>query len=148
MEKSFILLKPDALKRGLVEPILTMFEKAGLHIVQSKRVNVTQDKIINHYKEVIERLDLPHFQGAILDFFEGEEVVIAIVASEYDTVSKVRSLIGATDPKKAEPHTVRGLYGIDSFELANAEKRMIQNLIHASDSLESAQFETQLWFED
>ena len=148
MEQTFILLKPDALKRGLVELILTMFEEAELHIVQSKRVIVTQDKIINHYKEVIERLDLPHFQGAILDFFEGEEVVIAIVASEYDTVSKVRSLIGATDPKKAEPHTVRGLYGIDSFELANAEKRMIQNLIHASDSRESAQFETQLWFED
>ena len=148
MEKTFILLKPDALKRGLVEPILSMFEEAELHIIQSKRVIVTQDKIINHYKEVIERLDLPHFQGAILDFFEGKEVLIAIVQSEEDTVSKVRSLIGATDPKKAEPHTVRGLYGIDSFELANAEKRMIQNLIHASDSLESAQFETQLWFED
>ena len=148
MENTFILLKPDALKRGLVEPILSMFEESGLHIVQSKRVIVTQDKIINHYKEVIERLDLPHFQGAILDFFEGEEVLIAIVESEHDTVSKVRTLIGATDPKKAEPNTVRGTYGIDSFEQANAEKRMIQNLIHASDSKEAAQYETQLWFED
>jgi nucleoside-diphosphate kinase len=148
MEQTFILLKPDALKRGLVEPILDMFEEAKLHIIQSKRVIVTQDKIISHYKEVIERLDLPHFQGAILDFFEGEEVLISIVESTVDTVSKVRTLIGATDPKKAEPHTVRGAYGIDSFEQANTEKRMIQNLIHASDSKEAAQFETQLWFEE
>lgn len=146
MGKTFILLKPDTLKRGLVDNILSMFNEANFQIKESKRVIVTKDVIINHYKEVIERLDLPHFQGAILDFFEGEEVLIAIVESEKDTILKVRELVGATDPKKAEPHTIRGKYGIDSFEQANAEKRMIQNLIHASDSLEAATFETQLWF--
>jgi nucleoside-diphosphate kinase len=148
MNQTFILLKPDALKRNLVEPILDMFEAHGFSILEKKVVNVTQHKIIEHYKEVIERLDLPHFQGAILAHFEGQDVLIAKVSSSNNTIEKVRQLIGATDPKKAELHTIRGKFGMDSFEQANAEKRMIENLIHASDSEKACLYETQLWFED
>ena len=85
--------------------------------------------------------------NAILRFFKDQDVLIAEISSEHQTIARLRELIGATDPSKAEPHTVRGMFGIDSYERASKEERMIENLIHASDSLESAANEFKLWFE-
>ena len=147
MEKTFILIKPDAVKRNLTEDILNRFKQAGFLIQQSQIVKVTEEKIIAHYQEVIDRLNLPYFKQAILNCFKDQDVLIAEVVSESNTIVKVRELIGATDPSKAEPHTIRGMFGIDSFERASKEERMIENLIHASDSIESAAYELKLWFE-
>ena len=147
MEKTFILIKPDAIKRNLAEDILNIFKSESLIIQQSKMVKVSEERIIAHYQEVIDRLNLPYFKQAILKFFKDKEVLIAEVVSESNTILKVRELIGATDPSKADPHSIRGMFGIDSFEKASKESRMIENLIHASDSKESAEFELALWFE-
>ena len=147
MEKTFILIKPDAIKRNLAEDILNIFKSESLIIQQSKMVKVSEERIIAHYQEVIDRLNLPYFKQAILKFFRDKEVLIAEVVSESNTILKVRELIGATDPSKADPHSIRGMFGIDSFEKASKESRMIENLIHASDSKESAEFELALWFE-
>ena len=147
MEKTFILIKPDAVKRNLTEDILNRFKQAGFLIQQSQIVKVTEEKIIAHYQEVIDRLNLPYFKQAILNCFKDQDVLIAEVVSESNTITNVRELIGATDPSKAEPHTIRGMFGIDSFERASKEERMIENLIHASDSIESAAYELKLWFE-
>jgi nucleoside-diphosphate kinase len=147
MEKTFILLKPDAIKRNLVNDILHTLNQEALIIHQSKFVKVTEDRILAHYQEVIDRLNLPYFKQAILNCFKDQEVFIAEVVSESNTIVKVRELIGATDPSKAEPHTIRGMFGIDSFDRASKEERMIENLIHASDSTESAAYELKLWFE-
>jgi len=147
MEKTFILIKPDAIKRNLSEDILNIFKSEALIIQQSKIVKVSEERIIAHYQEVIDRLNLPYFEQAILNFFKDHEVIIAEVVSESNTIVKVRELIGATDPAKADPHSIRGMFGIDSFEKASKESRMIENLIHASDSKESAEFESALWFE-
>ena len=148
MEKTFILIKPDAIKRNLVDEIIKKFHENDFMITQSKIVKVTEEKIIAHYQEVIDRLNLPYFKDAILKFFKDQEVIIAEISSEQQTIARVRELIGATDPSKAEPHTIRGMFGIDSFELATKEERMIENLIHASDSIESAVRELNLWFGD
>ena len=148
MEKTFILIKPDAMKRKLKEDILNRFKEAGVLVHQSKLVKVTEVKIIAHYQEVIDRLNLPYFKQAIINCFKDQEVLIAEVVSESNTIVKVRELIGATDPSKADPHTIRGMFGIDSFDRASKEERMIENLIHASDSIESAAYELNLWFEE
>jgi nucleoside-diphosphate kinase len=147
MEKTFILIKPDAIKRNLAVDILNIIKSESLIIQQSKIVKVSEERIVAHYQEVIDRLNLPYFKQAILNFFKDQEVFIAEVVSESNTIVKVRELIGATDPARAEPHTIRGMFGIDSFEKASKESRMIENLIHASDSKESAEFELALWFE-
>ncbi|MGB0175019.1 MAG: nucleoside-diphosphate kinase [Acholeplasmataceae bacterium] len=147
MEKTFILIKPDAMKRNLAEVILNIFKSESLIIQRSKTVKVSEERIIAHYQEVIDRLNLPYFEQAILNFFKDQEVLIAEVVSESNTIVRVRELIGATDPAKADSHSIRGMFGIDSFEKASKESRMIENLIHASDSKESAEFELALWFE-
>lgn len=148
MEKTFILLKPDALRRQLVEEIQSILLKEQFEIARSAYVQVTEPLIIAHYQSVIESLNIDYFKDAVINCYKDQTVWIAELISNQNTIQRLRQLIGATDPKKADPHTIRGKYGIDSFEDATREKRMIENLIHASDSIEAAQFELSLWFEN
>lgn len=148
MEKTFILIKPDAIKRQLTEEIIDILKKNGFEIVRSKYVEVHEARILSHYKNVIESLNIPYFKKAVIDCFSGQTVWIAELMSKENTIIKLRQLIGATDPMKAEPHTIRGKYGLDSFEAATREQRMIENLVHASDSYEAADFELSLWFDN
>lgn len=148
MEKTFILIKPDAIKRQLTEEIIEILKKEQFEITKSKYVQVTEDIILTHYKSVIESLNIPYFKDAVITCFKNKTVWIAELVSKDNTIKKLRQLIWATDPTKAEPHTIRGMYGIDSFEEATREQRMIENLVHASDSHEAAQFELSLWFDN
>lgn len=148
MEKTFILLKPDALSRQLVEDIQSILLKEQFEIVRSAYVQVTEPLIVAHYQSVIDALNIDYFKDAVITCFKDQTVWIAELISHQNTIQRLRQLIGATDPKKAEPHTIRGKFGIDSFEDANREKRMIENLVHASDSLEAVEYEISLWFEN
>lgn len=148
MEKTFILLKPDALSRQLVEDIQSILLKEQFEIVRSAYVLVTEPLIVAHYQSVIDALNIDYFKDAVIQCFKDQTVWIAELISNQNTIQRLRQLIGATDPKKAEPHTIRGKFGIDSFEDANREKRMLENLVHASDSLEAVEYELSLWFEN
>lgn len=148
MSKTFVMLKPDALERHLDKNIIDTFILEGYEILRQKRMTATKDTIISHYEEVIKRLDLEYFTDAIIDAFAGKDVIVLeLKHSKKDAIQSIRELIGATDPSKADKESIRGKFGKDSFELASKEKRMIQNLIHASDSVESYQKEVTLWFE-
>ncbi|MGB0202625.1 MAG: nucleoside-diphosphate kinase [Acholeplasmataceae bacterium] len=148
MSKTFVMLKPDALERHLDKNIIDTFILEGYEILRQKRMTATKDTIISHYEEVIKRLDLEYFTDAIIDAFDGKDVIVLeLKHSKKDAIQSIRELIGATDPSKADKESIRGKFGKDSFELASKEKRMIQNLIHASDSVESYQKEVTLWFE-
>ncbi len=148
MSKTFVMLKPDALERHLDKNIIDTFILEGYEILRQKRMTATKDTIISHYEEVIKRLDLEYFTDAIIDAFDGKDVIILELKHlKKDAIQSIRELIGATDPSKADKESIRGKFGKDSFELASKEKRMIQNLIHASDSVESYQKEVTLWFE-
>lgn len=147
-QSTLILLKPDALKRGLTTEILDFFKERGFHIVRENLVQVDQDKILNHYQEVIDRIGSEDFRQAVLREFVDKTVHAVEIASEQsDVVAWVRDLIGSTDPVAARPDTIRGLYGEDSMADARAENRMLRNLIHASDSDDNVQKELVLWFE-
>ena len=174
IERSLVLLKPDAVKRGVVGEILHRFERSGLKIVGAKLVNVDEKLAIKHYpnsKEwkitVGERtiadckkygIDLKKNIGVTDPLEVGELVkkwnveflmsgpVLAFVFEGVHAVERVRSLVGPTVPVLASPGTIRGDFSLDSAIAANKRKRAIFNLIHASGSTDEANKEIKLWF--
>lgn len=131
-ERTLILLKPDAGARGLMGQIIDRFERKGLVIEAAKLVSVGEALAKKHYAE---HEGKPFFDGLIRYIMAGP--VLAMVVSGKDAVSVCRAVIGATDPKKAAPGTIRGDLAMD----------IGRNLVHGSDSAESARREIALWFE-
>ena len=132
-ERTLLLLKPDAVRRGLVGQVLARFEAKGLRIVALERRCVTAELADRHYAE---HVDKPFFP-LLRDFVTSGPMIAAVL--EGDTaVDVVRALNGATDGRRAAPGTIRG-----DWSLSNRE-----NLVHGSDSPESAEREIALWFPD
>jgi nucleoside-diphosphate kinase len=146
-QRTFILIKPDAIERHLGEEILDQLRANGLIVLRMKKVIVTRAQILAHYQEVIQRLKLPYIEQAILEEFNQKLVWIIVATHPKDNpIKTVRDLIGSTDPAKAEDFTIRGKFGNDTLELSLKEHRMLKNLIHASDSPESVEKEILIWF--
>lgn len=175
MERTLVLLKPDAVQRGLVGEIISRLEKVGLKLVATKMVWPGRELAEKHYPK--QRGDFirgmgrktleshkeegedasnifgtgdPHTIGVqlqkwLVDFLVSGPV-IALVLEGKNAISLTRDIAGHTIPAKAEPGTIRGDYSDDSAIAANAEKRSIKNLVHASGSQEEAEFEINLWF--
>lgn len=130
-----ILLKPDAVSRRLTGEILARIEAKGYDIVAIKRLTATEEQLAEHYAE---HVDKPFYPG-IVEYMTAGPIVAAIVEG-HSVVESVRTLMGATDPTKAAPGTIRGDLGRDWGTSA------IENLIHGSDSNESAAREIAIWF--
>jgi nucleoside-diphosphate kinase len=131
MERTFVMIKPDAVQRGLIGEIISRLEKKGLKIVAMKMINVSKELAEMHYAEHREK---PFFQS-LVDYITSAPVV-AMVVEGRNAVKVVRTLVGATNPVEALPGTIRGDFGMD----------IGRNVIHASDSLESAEREISLFF--
>lgn len=131
MQTTFIFLKPDAVQRGLMGKILQRFEDKGLSFVGMKLVQVSEDLAKQHYAEHAAK---PFF-GGLLQFITSSPVLACAVQGP-NAVAVCRNLIGATNGQKADPGTIRGDFGMSG---AN-------NMIHGSDSPESAERELALWF--
>jgi len=143
MQQTLILFKPDALERGLVGAILSRFEQAGLRIENCRLVRPGESLLTRHYAELKARHP-EVFASALLHF--RDKPFAAMILSGRNAVQKVRRLTGPTDSLDAPPGTIRGDYGSDSLPLSKSEHRVTFNLIHASDSDESAAREIALWF--
>jgi nucleoside-diphosphate kinase len=146
-ERTLIVLKPDAVQRGLVGEILTRFEKVGLKIVGTKMLKPSQDHYFHHYENIgkmISRRGKPVFD-ATLDMMNSGPV-IAIVLEGIEAVSLVRKMVGNTEPKSALPGTVRGDYAHMSYAHGDKNSIGIPNLIHASGDPEEAKAEIAHWF--
>jgi nucleoside-diphosphate kinase len=133
MERTFFLAKPDAVSRGLVGEVLGRIERKGLKIVAMKMVWVKGPLAEKHYEE---HRGKPFFQGLVSFITSGPSVAAVVEGKE--AVRVLREMIGKTDPKEAHPGTMRGDLGLD----------VGRNLVHASDSLESAAREIALYFEE
>ncbi len=131
MERTFVMLKPDAVQRGIVGEIISRFERKGFKIVAMKMLKVSRELAERHYAE---HKGKPFFEG-LLSYITSSPV-IAMVIEGKNAVKVVRSIVGATNPAEAQPGTIRGDYGLD----------VGRNVIHASDSLESAKREIALFF--
>ena len=131
MQRSFVLVKPDAVRRGLLGAVLSRLETKGLTIVALQMRQVTEELADAHYAEHVERPFYPPLRRFITS---GPSVALIVEGDE--AIEVVRTLNGATDGRKAAPGTIRG-----DFSLSNRE-----NLVHGSDSPESAAREIALWF--
>ncbi len=133
MERTFIMIKPDGVQRGLVGEIIKRFETKGFTLVGLKQLAVSRELAETHYAVHKER---PFF-GSLVDFITSAPVV-AMVWEGDGVVASARKIIGATNPLSAEPGTIRGDFGVS----------IGRNLIHGSDAIETAQTEIALWFSD
>ena len=132
METTLVLVKPDAVQRGFVGNILNRIENKGLSIVGMKLVKIDRDMADRHYAEHIGK----SFFDDLVKFITSSPVVAVAVRGE-NAVKVMRVLMGETDPKAASPGTVRGDLGLS----------IGMNLIHGSDSIESAKRELEIYFE-
>lgn len=133
MDRTLILVKPDAFVRSLTGEILARFERKGLRIVAIRHMTVSVELAERHYAEHAER---PFF-GELVEFITSGPIV-AMVLEGVDAVKAARQLIGATNPLEAAPGSIRGDFAIE----------MGQNMVHGSDSHESAAREAALFFPD
>jgi nucleoside-diphosphate kinase len=148
-QRTFILVKPDAIERHLGEEILDQLRANGLVVLRMKKVIATKAQVLAHYRDVIDRLKVDYLEKAFLNEFEQKLVWIIIATHpKGNPVQTVRELIGPTDPAKAQDFTIRGKFRNDTLELSIKEQRLLKNLIHASDSPESAEKEIRIWFGD
>ncbi|MBE7385365.1 MAG: nucleoside-diphosphate kinase [Leptolyngbya sp. SIO1E4] len=133
MERTFIMIKPDGVQRGLVGEVISRFERKGFTLVGMKFMAVSRELAEQHYG--VHR-DKPFFAG-LVNFITSSPVV-AMVWEGDNVIASARTLIGATNPISANPGTIRGDYGIT----------IGRNLIHGSDAVETAQQEIALWFKE
>ncbi|QWC85887.1 nucleoside-diphosphate kinase [Nocardioidaceae bacterium] len=132
-QRTLVLLKPDTVRRGLIGEVLGRFEAKGLRIVAMEQRHVDGDMADTHYAEHVER----DFYPPLRDFITSGPLVAMVLEGD-EAISVVRALNGATDGREAAPGTIRG-----DLALSNRE-----NLVHGSDSPESAASEIALWFPD
>jgi nucleoside-diphosphate kinase len=149
MERTLILLKPDALKRGLVGELITRFEKAGLKIIGMKMLAPDESHYHHHYETIsklISRRGEDVFQKNANFMMSGP--VIAMVLEGIGAVAAVRKMVGDTDPGAAQPGTIRGDYAHITIEHAQSHNVGLPNIIHASGNREEAEQEVAHWFSD
>ena len=148
MERTLIVLKPDAVKRGIVGEIISRFERVGLKMVGMKMISPDEKHFHHHYEtigKVISRRGKEVFDVTLEFMMEGP--VIAIVLEGVEAADLVRKMVGATEPKSALPGTIRGDYTHISFDYANnVSKTSIPNVIHASGDAKEAKLEIAHWF--
>jgi len=135
MNKTFVMIKPDAVRRKLIGKIITRFEEAGIKILEMQMMHLDKEMAERHYAE---HKGKDFFDNLIRFITSGE--VVAMVLEGEDIIAKVRQMIGATDPAKADAGTIRG----DFKEVP--VKSVTENMVHASDSPESAERELTHFF--
>ena len=149
VEQTLIILKPDALQRGIVGEIVNRFEKVGLKIVGAKMIQPSRDDYYHHYETIgkmVSRRGEEVFDATLK--FMNRGPVLAMVLEGIEAASLVRKMVGGTEPKSADPGTIRGDYAHMSYTHGDAQKIGIPNLIHASGDADEAKQEIAHWFSE
>lgn len=132
-ERTFVMLKPDAVQRGLIGELISRIERKGLKIIAMKMIRIDRELAERHY--AVHRGK--HFFEELVEFVTSSPVVALVVEGEA-AIAVVRRMMGATNPFEAQPGTIRGDFGLD----------LTKNLVHGSDSPETAEREIALFFEE
>ena len=133
IQKSFVMMKPDAVQRRLMGKILSRFEEKGLQIVAVKLMQIDEDLAKTHYGEHAEKPFFP----SLVEYITSSPALAMVIEGE-EAITTIRKLVGATNPLEADLGTIRGDYGMDTG----------RNIIHASDSPASAEREIGLFFSE
>ncbi len=173
VERTLVLIKPDGVVRGLSGEIISRFEKTGLKIAGMKMLWADEELAKKHYileeewaKNVFEKTkitreaqgqpfpykDFMEYGKMIRDWnasFLQEGPVVALVIEGPHAIEITRKMVGSTEPRQAAPGTIRGDFAmIESYQIANDKSRVLRNLVHASDSIETANREIAVWFKN
>lgn len=170
-ERTLVILKPDAVQRGLIGEIIKRIENTGLKLVGLKIVMAEEEQCWSHYNKddawflskgekvvenrksaglLVEKEAIEYGRdiiGALVKFMTCGPV-IPMVFEGNQAVGIVKKLVGSTEPLSSDGGTIRGDYTIDSFELANFDSRAVRNLIHCSDEVSEAKREINIWFNE
>ena len=174
LQRTFVMIKPDAVQRKLIGEIISTFERSNLSIVAMKMLKPSVEIVSKHYPDSKEwlttvgdkthkgynelgldvkqelgtddRLEIGKMVKQWLVEYITSDSVVAMVLKGNAAVVNVRRLCGNTLPLLADPGSIRGRYSVDSPDIANSDKRPILNLIHASGDDKEAEFEINLWF--
>ena len=133
MEHTLSIIKPDAVERNLTEEIKSIFIKNGLKIINSKKIHISKEEAAEFYKVHQSK----PFYNDLCAYLSSGPIFVMVLEGE-DAVTKNRKLMGATNPKDAEPNTIRKLYGIS----------IDKNSVHGSDSVENAKIEIEFFFKN
>jgi nucleoside-diphosphate kinase len=131
-DRTLVLLKPDTVERKLIGAVTSRFEAKNLDIVAMELRQLDADTLARHYEEHVGK----GFYGELVEFMSRGPVMAMVIEGPEDTWEVVRNMVGATNPRSADPGTIRGDLGI----------LFTENLVHGSDSLESAQREIGIFF--
>ena len=169
IEKTLIIAKHDSLQRGLIGEIIKRFEQKGFRIAGIKMITPTEDLLGKHYADNINwkisvgKKTRESFAKKGVPMTETDEQigarirawnmtglrgspVVAIIFEGYHVIEAGRIIVGNTEPRQALPGTIRGDFSNDSFSLADTQKRVVRNIVHASGSPEEAEQEISVWF--
>ena len=139
-ERTLVIVKPDAIRREIVGATWSKLEALGLDVVGAKVVRVSQELAEAHYQHIRERPffreTVDHLRGKL----HGVNYVLAFVLAGPGAIERVRQVMGATNPEKAEPTSIRGAYG------RNLSGGLMENVLHASSDSAEADREIALWF--
>jgi nucleoside-diphosphate kinase len=170
-ERTFVILKPDAIQRGLMGDIITRFEKVGLKMVALKMTMATEQQCWDHYNKdeawflkkganIIknrEDLGMPVEKDALeygkdiiraLVKFMTAGPIVPMIFEGNQAMGIVKKIVGGTEPLTSQVGTIRGDYTLDSYELSSYDDRAVRNLIHCSDMTEEAEREIKIWFDE
>ncbi len=145
VERTLVLLKPDAVARGLTGRILARFEDAALKIVGVKMKHLDPEFTRKHYFDLEERAGAEIYNTTAAFMQTGP--VIAVALEGVDAVAKVRKIIGPTFPDQAAPGTIRGDFAHQTKASSEVSGKAVMNLVHASGNSEEAKYEVDLWFD-
>ncbi len=176
IERTLVIVKPDAVKKGLIGEVISRFERVGLRIIAMKMIRLSKEeaakfypsdenwlrsvggKTLRSYSEVGKdpKADLGTddpveigkiIRGWLADYLSMGPIVVMVLEGNR-AVEVVRKIVGSTTPYSSPPGTIRGDYSVDSPDLANLEKRALFNLVHASDSPKEAEREIKFFFHE
>ncbi|MGD0511427.1 MAG: nucleoside-diphosphate kinase [Candidatus Micrarchaeaceae archaeon] len=170
VERTLVLVKPDGVKRALIGKIIARLEIAGMKVVAMKMVVPdkklagihyiadqkwfidTGTKSMKAYQEkgikIKEKTPVElakKIRGYLIEYIANQPIV-AIVFEGNEAISVTRKIVGATEPKRADPSTIRGMYSVDSYECSDSRKQPIKNIVHASEDKKTADREIAVWF--
>ena len=139
-QATLVLIKPDAIKRGLTGAVLSMLDPLRLEIIGAKAVRASQELAEAHYQHIREKPFFRETVDHLLGKLHGVNYVLAFVLWGPDAVDRVRQVTGATHPEKAEPTSIRGALG------RMTTSGLMENVLHASSDVQEAEREIRLWF--
>lgn len=143
IERTLVLLKPDAMVKSLTGNIITRLSEAKLKIIGARIVQVNRPLAEKHYNKLKQEKGDEIFEN-VLKYIQGHyhtKRVFALVYEGHNAVSKIRKIAGVTNPEKADPTTIRGQYG-----RIHSQTQVFENVIHCSENKEEADREVKLWF--